>query len=79
MANASEKFEDNLLGPIYVDKECIDCFACQGIAPDNFKRNDEGGYSFVYKQPEDDDEYQLCLDAIKGCPVDAIGEDGDGN
>ncbi|MBI5153871.1 ferredoxin, partial [Candidatus Poribacteria bacterium] len=44
---------------------------------DNFERDDEKGYSFVSKQPANDTELQLCMDAMEGCPVEAIGEDGD--
>lgn len=77
MADKTEKHDDNIPGVFYVDKNCIDCHVCQETAPENFKRNDSEGYSFVYKQPENDNEYQECLDAIDACPVDAIGEDGD--
>jgi ferredoxin len=28
------------------------------------------------KQPSSDTEYQLCVDAMDGCPVEAIGNDG---
>ena len=45
-------------------------------APDNFKRNDDGGYSFVYKQPESPDEEARCKEAKEGCPVEAIGDNG---
>ena len=39
-------------------------------------RNDDGGYSYVYKQPETPDEEALCKEAMEGCPVEAIGNDG---
>jgi len=42
------------------------------------KRNDDGGHSFVYKQPESPDEEALCKEAMEGCPVEAIGSDGNG-
>jgi ferredoxin len=31
----------------------------------------------VYKQPENPDEEALCKEAMEGCPVEAIGSDGD--
>ena len=34
-----------------------------------------GGYSFVAKQPEGEEEH-LAIEAMKGCPVEAIGNDG---
>jgi len=39
-------------------------------------RADENSYSFVYKQPETDEERALCDEAICCCPVEAIGNDG---
>jgi ferredoxin len=42
-----------------------------------FKRNDDGGHSFLYKQPENPDEEKLCKEAMEGCPVEAIGSDGE--
>ena len=41
-----------------------------------FTRNEDGGYSFVYKQPENDEETQQCQEAMEGCPVEAIGDGG---
>jgi len=28
------------------------------------------------KQPENDEEREQCVEAMEGCPVEAIGEDG---
>ena len=39
-------------------------------------RSDENSYSFVYKQPETEDENALCQEAMSCCPVEAIGNDG---
>ena len=52
MADVGSKFEDNTTGTFYVDEECIDCDLCREIAPTIFHRNNDGGYSFVAKQPE---------------------------
>ena len=41
-----------------------------------FTRNDDGGYSYVYKQPENPDEEKQCEEAKSGCPVEAIGDNG---
>jgi ferredoxin len=76
VADKSQKYPDQPEGTFYVDNTCIDCDACRQIAPDNFTRNDEGGYSYVYKQPENEQEAQLCQEALEGCPVEAIGSDG---
>ncbi|MEQ8818881.1 MAG: ferredoxin [Sumerlaeia bacterium] len=77
MADKDARLEENVSGAFYVDDQCIDCDACRATAPDNFQRNDEAGYSYVYKQPADETEYQLCIDAMEGCPVEAIGNDGE--
>ena len=77
MADKDMILSDNVSGKFYVDETCIDCDACRATAPDNFTRNDEEGYSFVNKQPENDEEEQACIDALDGCPVEAIGMDGD--
>jgi ferredoxin len=77
MADKNAKYPDNAGGKFYVDDTCIDCDACRATAPDNFQRNDDAGYSYVSKQPESDEERQLCIEAMEGCPVEAIGDDGD--
>jgi len=52
MADAANKYAENVAGKFYVDDQCIDCDLCRETAPANFKRNDDGGHSYVYKQPE---------------------------
>lgn len=77
MAELKEKLPDNVPGRFYVDRMCIDCDVCRDTAPANFTRNDENGYSYVYKQPSDPEEIALCQEAILACPVEAIGDDAD--
>jgi ferredoxin len=76
MADVANKYSENIEGKFYVDDQCIDCDLCRETAPANFKRNDDGGHSFVYKQPESPEEEALCKEAMEGCPVEAIGSDG---
>ena len=76
MAVFVNRYTDNVPGKFYVDDQCIDCDLCRETAPDNFTRNEEGGYSFVFKQPGTPDEEALCKEAMEGCPVEAIGNDG---
>jgi ferredoxin len=78
MADSANKYPENVPGKFYVDDQCIDCDLCRETAPANFKRNDDGGHSYVYKQPETPDEEGLCKEAMEGCPVEAIGSDGNG-
>ncbi len=76
MAELSDRYEDNVVGKYFVDEQCIDCDLCREVASGNFKRNQEVGYSYVYKQPETEEEEALCAEALEGCPVEAIGDFG---
>jgi ferredoxin len=77
MASVDDKYPDNVAGAFYVDTQCIDCDVCRDTAPSNFGRNDDGGYSYVFKQPESDEEMEQCKEAMDACPVEAIGDDGE--
>ena len=76
MAEIENKYENNANGKFYVDDQCIDCDLCRSTAPDNFTTEDDMGYSFVFKQPTNDEEMELCIEAMENCPVEAIGDDG---
>jgi ferredoxin len=76
MADLEDKNPESVAGKFYVDSQCIDCDLCRETAPNNFQRSDEEGYSYVYKQPENDEELALCIEGMEGCPVEAIGDDG---
>ena len=75
MAFVKDKLPDNVPGKYYVDRQCIDCDVCRDTSPKNFTRNDENGYSYVYKQPENEEEIRQCEEAMNACPVEAIGDD----
>ncbi|MGE0764351.1 MAG: ferredoxin [Bdellovibrionales bacterium] len=77
MADKSKKYPDNSAGRFYVDNECIRCDACVLAAPDNFTMNEDSGHAFVKKQPSTAVEEDACREAMEGCPVEAIGNDGD--
>jgi|TARA_R110002167_G_scaffold315210_2_gene520777 ferredoxin len=76
MADIEDKNPENVEGKFYVDDQCIDCDLCRDTAPDNFEREEDEGYSYVYKQPANDEEFELCMEALEGCPVEAIGDNG---
>ena len=76
MAERDDKVPENVEGTFYVDDTCIDCDACREMAPSNFVRSEEEGYSYVSKQPENPEEDEQCRDALEGCPVEAIGDNG---
>ena len=77
MADKENKLPENASGRFYVDDQCIDCDACRETAPAFFTRSDDRGYSYVHRQPDSPDEADLCREALEGCPVEAIGEDGE--
>ena len=75
MADIANRYEQNVTGHYFVDNQCIDCDLCRETAPKNFTRWDEGGYSYVFKQPDNPEEEAQCKEAKEGCPVEAIGDD----
>ena len=76
MADATDKWEDNVEGAWYVDKQCILCSLCHELAPENFKESEQGDHDVVFKQPSGDEELAACQEAKEQCPVEAIGDDG---
>ena len=76
MADVANKYPENKEGAFYCDDQCIDCDLCRETAPANFTRNDDGGHSYVFKQPENAEEEELRKQAMEGCPVEAIGDNG---
>ena len=71
MARVDRRRSENVPGEFFVDSTCIDCRACEWIAPDSF--SDHGGMARVYRQPSDRREFERCLMALLSCPVSAIG------
>lgn len=77
MADKELKWEDNVEGKNYVDKNCIAAKYCVSVAPEVFRMAKSGSHAVVYKQPETQEEEEQVRDAIMGCPVGAVGEDGE--
>ena len=77
MADRTLKYPQNVVGRYYVDSSCIDCDLCRETAPTLFTRNEDGGYSYVFKQPATEEEIQSMAMAMNGCPVEAVGDDGE--
>ena len=76
MADNTDKVPGSVEGKYFVDSNCIDCDLCRQTAPDNFERNEDEGFSYVFKQPETPEEEEMCREAMDECPVEAIGDDG---
>jgi ferredoxin len=67
---------ENVPGKFYVDNTCIDCDQCRNTAPKSFKWQDDGHYSYVFKQPQTAEEIAEADEALASCPSDSIGNDG---
>jgi ferredoxin len=76
MADLSQKWKDNIAGKYFVDQSCIACDACVLAAPNNFSMHEEDGHAFLTKQPGSVQEEAACKEAMEGCPVEAIGDNG---
>lgn len=75
MADRNRKVPENVSGPFYVDDSCIDCDQCRSAAPQFFTRHNEGGYSYVHRQPVTAEEFEQATEAME-CPTESIGNDG---
>ncbi len=78
MADYNDINERNVSGKFYVDTTCIDCNICRETAPNFFTRDEETGLSYVYQQPKTEEAFSLCIEAMESCPIEAIGDDGEG-
>ena len=78
MAERTERLNENVKGPYYVDSTCIDCDMCRSTAPDFFRRDEEIGMSVVYRQPDTETGRELAEEALHDCPTGSIGSDGAG-
>ena len=50
---------------------------CPEIAPQFFKRQEDGGCSYVYDQPVSSEGFALVEEAVEVCPTESIGNNGD--
>jgi glyoxylase-like metal-dependent hydrolase (beta-lactamase superfamily II)/ferredoxin len=71
MASPKQRLPDNVEGPFFVDRTCIDCDACRRIAPSVFAEASD--HSFVARQPQDEAERRRALMALVACPTGSIG------
>jgi glyoxylase-like metal-dependent hydrolase (beta-lactamase superfamily II)/ferredoxin len=71
MANPKKRLPENVNGPLYVDRTCINCDTCRQLAPEVF--GDTGEFSFVQKQPEDESARRAAARALLACPTGSIG------
>lgn len=75
MAEILDRLPQNVPGRFYVDSTCTDCGLCPSTAPAHFRRDEDIGQSYVFLQPETDEEIAVCREALEGCPTESIGEE----
>lgn len=76
MPDKTNKYPQNAQGKFYVDNQCIACVACCTTAPEFFQMDDNEGHAFLAVQPQTPEQESQCKEAMEGCPVEAIGNDG---
>lgn len=76
MADPNNKNPLNVAGKYFNDLTCIDCDLCREIAPNTFRRDDEEGLTYVWKQPVTPEELAEAEEAYCSCPTETIGDDG---
>ncbi|HJV48346.1 MAG TPA: MBL fold metallo-hydrolase [Geothrix sp.] len=76
MARRAEAYPNNVAGPFFVDRTCIDCGTCYQFAPDTFA--DGGAHAYVHAQPTDEATGLRAAMALVACPVGSIGTEDKG-
>ena len=77
MADFKERYPLNVPGKYYVTNQCTDCDLCRETAPNNIKRDNRTGISYVFRQPTTPEEVARVEEGVGGCPTEAVGNDGD--
>ena len=63
----------NAEGKFWINQNtCMECAACFVEAPNNIRLDEVVGMSYVFKQPETEEEVRQVRVAISVCPVEAI-------
>ncbi len=71
------RHSQNAVGKFWIDqKACIACTVCVEEAPNNIRHDEDADKSYVFKQPETDEELHALREAVIMCPVLAPKEDG---
>lgn len=72
----AHRYPLNVPGRFYIDDQCTDCDLCRECAPSNIRRDDRFGHSYVYRQPETEEEIAAVMEGVEGCPTEAVRDDG---
>jgi len=57
-----------------IDDDCIGCGLCSERAPENMEIPNGTAIAQVFKQPENSEEEEACLEALDYCPMGGIHE-----
>lgn len=69
------KHPQNAEGKFWIDQDmCVACVVCPAEAPNNIRFDDVAVKSYVFKQPETDEETAAVREAMVMCPVEAPKE-----
>jgi glyoxylase-like metal-dependent hydrolase (beta-lactamase superfamily II)/ferredoxin len=71
MADPDKALASNVKGNFFVDSTCINCDTCRQLAPETFE--DNGEFSSVYHQPQNEVEDRKARRALLACPTASIG------
>jgi ferredoxin len=77
MSRFHSRYPLNVPGKYYINDQCLDCDLCRETAPNNIRRDDRTGISYVYKQPTTPEEVARVEEGVGGCPTEGVGNDGD--
>ncbi|MBI4546440.1 MAG: MBL fold metallo-hydrolase [Ignavibacteriae bacterium] len=77
MADVRKQLSENVKGEFFVDSTCINCDVCRQLAPETFGEADD--FSYVYAQPQTDEQWRRALRALLACPTGSIGTLGTNN
>src|ERR1041385_23251 len=77
MASLKKILPKNVIGEFFVDSTVINCDAFRQLAPDTFDEADD--YSYVYAQPQNDEQTHMAIRALLACPTGSIGTRGTNN
>lgn len=71
MAHRTDAYPDNVPGPFFVDRTCIDCGTCYQFAPGIFSASAD--HARVHAQPGTAEDRLRASMALVACPVGSIG------
>lgn len=72
----AERHPDNASGAWFTNDDCIFCSFCDEIAPETFRKSDDGTHNIVHTQPATEEQIALAEEAQAECPAEAIESTG---